>query len=234
MINVPTMCIVIGSAAITAINPFTLSSTLVFISRIIGYNKTTKRLVAVASIFAIIKILMYLAVGLAITLILGGMGDTVQTCILLCIGSLLTIVGLFSIKEYFWYGKWSGISLSEYFSGRVHHVSKRLSHIKGALLFGLIATIAEITCIGGQYLAIASGLRSVDPSTSAIYLLTYALIITSPILLIAAMVVNGVHMSNIVKWKEESKGAMQLFSGVLLVLLGWMLMLMANGTVHFG
>jgi hypothetical protein len=48
------------------------------------------------------------------------------------------------------------------------------------------------------------------------------------------MVAGGAKLSAVTKWKEESKGTMRLFIGLLLVSLGWILILIANGTVNFG
>jgi hypothetical protein len=48
------------------------------------------------------------------------------------------------------------------------------------------------------------------------------------------MVAGGAKLSSVKKWKEESKGAMRLFIGLLLVALGWLLILIANGTINFG
>jgi hypothetical protein len=48
------------------------------------------------------------------------------------------------------------------------------------------------------------------------------------------MVAGGAKLSSVKKWKEESKGVMRLFLGFLLVALGWLLILIANGTINFG
>jgi hypothetical protein len=48
------------------------------------------------------------------------------------------------------------------------------------------------------------------------------------------MIVSGTKISDVSKWKEESKGTMRLFMGLLLVALGWILIMIANGTLNFG
>jgi len=48
------------------------------------------------------------------------------------------------------------------------------------------------------------------------------------------MVAGGTKVTNVKKWKEENKGAMRLFIGLTLIGLGWLLILIANGTINFG
>jgi cytochrome c biogenesis protein CcdA len=62
----------------------------------------------------------------------------------------------------------------------------------------------------------------------------YNFIFVLPLLVILFMVAGGAKISAVARWKEESKGAMRLFMGLLLISLGWILILIANGTVNFG
>jgi hypothetical protein len=47
-------------------------------------------------------------------------------------------------------------------------------------------------------------------------------------------VAAGVKVSSIKQWKQDNKGYMRLGVGVLLLALGWLLILIANGTINFG
>lgn len=62
----------------------------------------------------------------------------------------------------------------------------------------------------------------------------YNLIFVAPLIVILGMVAGGSKISTVAKWKEENKGVMRLFMGLLLVSLGWILILIANGTINFG
>jgi cytochrome c biogenesis protein CcdA len=62
----------------------------------------------------------------------------------------------------------------------------------------------------------------------------YNLIFIAPLLVILGMVAAGKKVSDVKKWKEENKGSMRMVIGLLLVSLGWLLILIANGTINFG
>ena len=53
------------------------------------------------------------------------------------------------------------------------------------------------------------------------------------VIVILIMVAGGTKVSAVSSWKEEKKGAMRLMVGVLLAALGWILILIANGTINF-
>jgi hypothetical protein len=59
-------------------------------------------------------------------------------------------------------------------------------------------------------------------------------VFVAPLIIILLMVAGGAKISSVKKWKEDSKGVMRLFIGLLLVTLGWLLILIANGTINFG
>jgi cytochrome c biogenesis protein CcdA len=62
----------------------------------------------------------------------------------------------------------------------------------------------------------------------------YNLIFVAPLLFILGLVASGARLSAVQKWKEESKGVMRLGIGLLLIALGWLLILIANGVINFG
>jgi len=62
----------------------------------------------------------------------------------------------------------------------------------------------------------------------------YNLIFVAPLLFILFIVAGGAKLTSVQKWKEDSKGTMRLAIGLLLIALGWILMLIANGVINFG
>ena len=65
-------------------------------------------------------------------------------------------------------------------------------------------------------------------------LVLYNIIFVAPLIFILILVAFGVKLQNVKKWKQDSRGYMRLFIGLLLIGLGWLLILIANGTVNFG
>jgi cytochrome c biogenesis protein CcdA len=102
------------------------------------------------------------------------------------------------------------------------------------MLLGAFVAGVELPCTGAPYLAIITILR-IDFNLIAFGLMVlYNLIFVAPLIVILIMVAGGTKISSVSKWKEESKGNMRLFMGLLLTCLGWILILIANGTVNFG
>ncbi|MDQ5970145.1 MAG: hypothetical protein QG593_662, partial [Patescibacteria group bacterium] len=92
----------------------------------------------------------------------------------------------------------------------------------------------ELPCTGAPYLAIITILRIDFNFTALMLMVLYNLLFVAPLIIILIMVATGTKLSSVQSWKEEKKGAMRLMVGVLLAALGWILILIANGTINFG
>jgi cytochrome c biogenesis protein CcdA len=62
----------------------------------------------------------------------------------------------------------------------------------------------------------------------------YNLIFVAPLRIILLLVALGMKVGKIQQWKTDNRHYMRLAIGILLVSLGWLLMLIANGTINFG
>jgi cytochrome c biogenesis protein CcdA len=92
----------------------------------------------------------------------------------------------------------------------------------------------ELPCTGAPYLAVITILR-IDFNMVAFGLMAlYNFIFVLPLIVILFMIAGGAKISTVAKWKEESKGTMRLFMGLLLAVLAWILILISNGTINFG
>jgi cytochrome c biogenesis protein CcdA len=65
-------------------------------------------------------------------------------------------------------------------------------------------------------------------------LILYNIIFVLPLVVILLMVAAGTKVSSIKKWKQANKAYMRFAIGYMLVALGWLLILIANGTINFG
>jgi cytochrome c biogenesis protein CcdA len=102
------------------------------------------------------------------------------------------------------------------------------------MFLGAFVAAVELPCTGAPYLAIIT-ILSINFNVMALLLMVlYNIIFVAPLIIILAMVAAGTKVSVVAKWKEESKGTMRLFMGLLLAGLGWVLILIANGTINFG
>jgi len=65
-------------------------------------------------------------------------------------------------------------------------------------------------------------------------LVAYNLVFALPLLIILVLVASGFELYKVQKFRIEGRTYMRLLIGMLLVGLGWLLMLIANGTVNLG
>jgi len=64
-------------------------------------------------------------------------------------------------------------------------------------------------------------------------LVLYNIIFVMPMIVILLMVNFGVKIQKIKRWKQNNRAYMRLATGIILVFLGWLLILIANGTITF-
>lgn len=234
MLDLPTLSIVIGSAAIDSINPCAIGVLILMVSVVLGGGGTTKRLVALGSAYIFAIFITYLVAGLGLIYFFKEIPIVLAEYLSIAVGSLVILAGVLEIKDYFWYGKGFSLQIPTYFANKIHEYSKSKQSIAGVMFLGAFVAAVELPCTGAPYLAIIT-ILSINFNFAALMLMIlYNVIFVAPLIVILAMVAAGTKVSAVAKWKEESKGTMRLFMGLLLAALGWILILIANGTINFG
>lgn len=234
MLDLPTIGLVLTSAAIDSINPCAIGVLILMVSVIMGQGGSTRKLLTngLAYIFAIF--ITYLLAGLGLVYAFTTIPIVIAEYLSLAVGSLVILAALLEIKDYFWYGKGFSLQIPKYFAHKIHEYSTQKTTTLGVMLLGAFVAAVELPCTGAPYLAIITILR-IDFNLAAFGLMVlYNLIFVAPLLIILFMVAGGTKISVVSKWKEEGKGTMRLFMGLLLAALGWILILIANGTINFG
>jgi cytochrome c biogenesis protein CcdA len=234
MIDLPTLGLVITSAAIDSINPCAIGVLILMVSVILGQGGGTRRLIVngMAYIFAIFA--TYLIAGLGLVYFFSAIPMVLAEYLSLAVGSLVILAGILEVKDYFWYGKGFSLQIPKYFANKIHEYSTKKTNIFGIMLLGAFVAAVELPCTGAPYLAIITILR-IDFNMIAFGMMVlYNIIFVLPLIIILFMVAGGTKISVVSKWKEEGKGKMRLFMGLLLCALGWILILIANGTINFG
>ena len=107
--------------------------------------------------------------------------------------------------------------------------------IPGSIVLGMFVAAVELPCTGGPYLAITTLLARIGMSWDIFWLLVfYNVIFVLPLIIILLLVYFGVKTDKIKKWKQSQKKWMRLAIGIVLLALGLLLILWANGTIHIG
>ena len=234
MLDLPTITVVLGSAAIDSINPCAIGVLILMVSVIMGGKKSTKRLLLLGSAYIFAIFSAYLIAGLGLVYFLSEIPVVLAEYLSLFVGALVIFAGLLEVKDYFWYGKGFSLHIPVKAARKIKEMSSSKTTVGGIMLLGAFVAAVELPCTGAPYLAIITILR-VDFNFQALMLMVaYNVIFVMPLIIILLMVAGGAKISSVKKWKEESKGGMRLAIGLLLVALGWILILIANGTINFG
>ncbi len=229
----PALSTVLVTAAIDSINPCAIGVLILMVSVVLGAGKSTKRLLMIGGVYIASVFTVYLLAGLGLMYYFTTLPLYITQYIAISVGSLVIIAGLIEIKDFFWYGRWFSFSIPAPFAKKLHKFASN-STIPGVILLGAFVSAVELPCTGAPYLAIITLLSQYFDFTAFLMLVLYNIIFVLPLIVILIMVALGIRLYHIKKWKQENRGAMRLFIGVILIAMGWMLMLIANGTINLG
>ncbi len=235
MVDIPTLALVVSSALIDSINPCAIGVLILMVSVILGSGKgSPKRLLVVGGAYIFAIFMTYLIAGLGLVYFFSEIPIVIAEYLSLFVGALVILAGILEIKDYFWYGKGFSLQIPTYFAKKIHDYSTEKTTIGGVMFLGAFVAAVELPCTGAPYLAIITILR-IDFNAMALALMVlYNFLFVLPLIIILFMVAGGTKISDVSKWKEEGKGLMRLMMGLLMVSLGWILILIANGTINFG
>ena len=234
MLNLPTIGLVLGSAAIDSINPCAIGVLILMVSVVLGSNKGTKRLLQVGFAYIGAIFLTYLIAGLGLVYFFTKIPIVIAEYLSMLVAALIILAAVIEVKEFFWYGKGFSLQIPTRFAKKIHEWSTSKTSIAGVMALGAFVAGVELPCTGAPYLAIITVLRINFNFHAFLLMVLYNVIFVAPLLIILFMVAGGTKISKVAKFKEDGKGVMRLMMGLLLAALGWILILIANGTINFG
>lgn len=232
-VHIPTLGLVVGSAAIDSINPCAIGVLILMISVVLSGGHSVRRMLLLGGLYVFAIFATYLAAGLGLVYFLGKIPLAVTEYISIAVGGLIIVAGIVEVKDFFWYQKGFSLGIPHQFIEKINKYAKNTT-VFGVMLLGAFVAAVELPCTGAPYLAIITILAINFDFTALLLLILYNIIFVAPLLFILILVAMGVQLNSVKQWKEDSRGYMRLFIGLLLISLGWILILIANGTINFG
>jgi len=232
-IDLPTLSVVITSAAIDSINPCAIGVLILMISVVLQGKGSVRRLLTLGGCYIFAIFLTYLVAGLGLIYFLSKVPMFVAEYLALIVGGFVILAGILEIKDYFWYGKGFSLHIPTVFIDKINHFAKNVT-IPGVIFLGAFIAGVELPCTGAPYLAIITMLSLNFNFYAFLMLVLYNFVFVLPLLVILLLVAGGMNVSKVHKWKQDNRGGMRLAIGLSLVALGWLLILIANGTINFG
>ena len=229
--GLPGLGTVFATAAVDSINPCAIGVLILLISTLMVLSHNRRKMLFIASVYIFSIYVVYFLAGLGLMTFLSFIPLTITEYITMVVALIVIVGGILEIKDFFWYGR--GLSLR--LTGRNVEKIKKYAHntsITGVVALGAFVAAVELPCTGGPYLAITA-LLAQNFNLEAVYLLLiYNVIFVMPLIVILMAVYFGTNLKKIEEWKGHYKAYMRLATGLVMVGLGILLMLIANGTIN--
>lgn len=232
-IDLPTLSVVLISAAIDSINPCAIGVLILMVSVVLQGKGSMRKLLFLGGLYIFSIFMTYLLAGLGLVYFLNKVPLFVSEYLALAVGAFVILAGLLEIKDFYWYGKGFSLQIPPYFAEKIHKFSKNVT-IPGVILLGCFIAGVELPCTGAPYLAIITLLSMNFNFYAFLLLVLYNVVFVLPLVIILILVALGTKIEHIHAWKEGNKGYMRFAIGFMLIALGWLLILIANGTINFG
>lgn len=230
---IPAFSTVIISAAIDSINPCAIGVLILMISVILSTGQSIKRMVVLGTFYILSVFVVYLLAGLGLMYIFSALPLYLAEYISIGVGTLIALAGLLEIKDFFWYGRWFSLTIPPYFAKKLH-IQASSATIPIMMFLGAFVSAVELPCTGAPYLAVITLLSQYFDFTALLLLIIYNIIFVLPLIIILLLVAAGKKLHEIKRWKQANRAYMRLLIGLILIAMGWLLMLIANGTINFG
>ena len=230
--SLPKIGTVLIKAAVDSINPCAIGVLILLISLIVAAKTSKGKLLKYGLGYIGAIFVTYLLAGLGLMLFLTRIPLYVSEYIAIVVGTLIVFAGVVEIKDYFWYGKGFSLSISTEREKQIHDYTQNIT-FPGVLFLGVFAAGVELPCTGAPYLAIITLLSQQFDIFAFTLLVLYNFIFILPLIIILALAAGGMKINKLKEWKQKNRAYMRLSMGALLIFLGWLLILIANGTISF-
>lgn len=219
---------VLVTALIDSINPCAIGVLVLLVSALMVLSEHKRKMLITGIIYIAAVFVTYFIAGLGLLTFIHKLqiGEMVG----IMVGFLVIFLGFVEIKDFFWYGKGFSLTIP---ASQVERVKKHAENatIPGAIILGVLVSAVELPCTGGPYLAIMTILAEKLDWLTLWYLFIYNLIFVLPLVVIVVLAYFGTTALHIKNWKDKYKKWMRLFTGLLMIGLGVLLILFARGDI---
>lgn len=217
------LSIITSAALVDSINPSAIALLLILLSILLAHhNKRGALRVGCAFIGALY--ITYLLIGVAIinALTLSNATIIMQKII----GFIIVIVGLLSIKDFFWYHETAVIDeVPRAWRPTLQHTLKNPTPLTASII-GILVALFEFPFTGGSYAFVLGLLAQGTSWTHTLTILAYYnFIFVLPLIILATLLYFGITTAQkLTQWEIDHVRILHLIAGVILLMLGaWIL-----------
>lgn len=228
-----TLPAVVGAAAVDAINPCACAVLTLLLGTILLGSRRRNRVLGAGFAFTASTFISYLLMGFGLFKAIRTTG--IQHIVYIIVAILAILLGLWNIKDYFWYGRWFGtIEVPQSWRPGLKRITSSITSIPGAFCVGFLVSLFLLPCTSGPYIVIISMLsRSVTRMQAIWLLLLYNLIFILPFIIITLVVGLGLSSTERVEeFRLARLEKLHLATGLVMFALGTiMITLVITGTI---
>jgi len=213
-----TIAVVIAGSLVDAINPCAFAVLIILMTAILAAGNAKKALAAGLAFSASIFVSYFLmGLGLYKALSLG----TASGWFFQAVGWAAIVLGLFNLKDYFWYGKGFLMEVPLGWRPRLKNLIRSVTNPGGAFVVGFLVSLFLLPCTSGPYVVILGMLAKNPLNTQAIaYLLLYNLIFVLPMILISWAVYKGFNPAKAEEMRLKRLRILHLIAGIIMLAMG--------------
>jgi cytochrome c biogenesis protein CcdA/glutaredoxin len=213
-----TIPIVISGALVDAINPCEFAVLILLLTTILVHDNRKKSLQAGLA-FSTSMFISYYLMGLGLYGVVATAG--LSSTFMKIIGVLAILVGLFNLKDYFWYGKGFVMEVPLSWRPTMKKLIRSVTSPIGAFFVGFLVSLFLLPCTSGPYIVVMGMLGNTATFHTALWmLLLYNLIFISPMVLITLGVYKGLDPKKLEKTRMKNVKLLHLIAGIIMLGMG--------------
>ncbi|RJR26793.1 cytochrome c biogenesis protein [candidate division WWE3 bacterium] len=214
-----TLAAVVAASLVDAINPCAFAVLIILMSTILATGEGKKALRSGLA-FSLSIFISYFLMGIGLYAALGS--GQISGIFYKFIGVLALILGLFNLKDYFWYGKVFLMEVPVSWRPKMKNLIGSVTSPAGAFGVGFLVSLFLLPCTSGPYIVILGMLAEKTLHARAVlYLLLYNIIFVSPMVLISAAVYKGFDPNKAEQIRQKNLRVLHLVAGIILLLMGF-------------
>lgn len=213
-----TILILTGAALVDAINPCAFAVLLILITTVLA-SGNKKRALASGLAFSASIFISYFLMGLGLYSVVASI-KTAQLFIK-TIAVLAIIIGLFNLKDFFWYGKGFLMEVPMSWRPRLKKIISSVISPPGAFLIGFLVSLFLLPCTSGPYIVIIGMLGQKATYARAVWLLLlYNLIFILPMIAISLLAYFGMDVKKAEEKRIKNLRILHLIAGLIMLAMG--------------
>jgi cytochrome c biogenesis protein CcdA/glutaredoxin len=214
------LAVITSAGLVDSINPCALAVLIILLSAILATGDKKKALKTGLS-FIISIYIVYFLFGMGIFSVIQISGLSYYFYKIL--GIFAIIIGIFNIKDYFWYGGCGFVTeIPRTWRPMLKKILGGVTSPIGAFIAGFAVSLFELPCTGGPYIFILGLLAEKVTRVTAIpILLYYNLLFIIPLILVLLGVYFGLSsIEKAEKWRTNNIRRLHLITGTIMIALG--------------